>query len=98
MTNAEKVYENVLTRTGEQKPRSIAEQMRDLLLRASPRNRRAWEEGSRISILDRMGGGPANKVPTCKYCNSHESSRRVEQFRSGYETQRATAVRSYGSI
>jgi hypothetical protein len=55
MTNAEKVYENVLTRTGEQKPRSIAEQMRDLLLRASPRNRRAWEEGSRSSILDRMG-------------------------------------------
>jgi hypothetical protein len=33
----------------------------------------------------------------CKYCNSHESSRSVEQFRSGYETQRATAVHSFGS-
>ena len=27
------------------------------------------------------GRGRANKVPACKYCNSHKSSRTVEQFR-----------------
>ena len=27
------------------------------------------------------GRGRANKVPACKYCNSHKSSRSVEQFR-----------------
>jgi 5-methylcytosine-specific restriction endonuclease McrA len=27
------------------------------------------------------GRGRANKVPACKYCNSHKSSRSVEEFR-----------------
>jgi 5-methylcytosine-specific restriction endonuclease McrA len=27
------------------------------------------------------GRGRGNKVPACKYCNSHKSSRSVEQFR-----------------
>src|SRR6266436_5070767 len=27
------------------------------------------------------GRGRANKVPACKYCNSHKSSRTIEQFR-----------------
>src|SRR5271156_21593 len=29
----------------------------------------------------RGGHGQANKVPACKYCNSHKSSRSVEEFR-----------------
>jgi 5-methylcytosine-specific restriction endonuclease McrA len=29
----------------------------------------------------RGGHGRANKVPACKYCNSHKSSRSVEEFR-----------------
>ena len=29
----------------------------------------------------RGGRGRANKVPACKYCNSHKSSRSVEEFR-----------------
>jgi 5-methylcytosine-specific restriction endonuclease McrA len=29
----------------------------------------------------RSGRGRANKVPACKYCNSHKSSRSVEEFR-----------------
>jgi 5-methylcytosine-specific restriction endonuclease McrA len=33
------------------------------------------------------GRGRANKVPACKYCNSHKSSRSVEEFRQWVGTQ-----------
>jgi hypothetical protein len=33
------------------------------------------------------GRGRANKVPACKYCNSHKSSRSVEQFRHWIRAQ-----------
>jgi 5-methylcytosine-specific restriction endonuclease McrA len=32
------------------------------------------------------GRGRANKVPACKYCNSHKGSRSVEQFRQWVHT------------
>jgi hypothetical protein len=33
------------------------------------------------------GRGRANKVPVCKYCNSHKSWRSVEQFREWVRTR-----------
>ena len=33
------------------------------------------------------GRGRANKVPACKYCNSHKSSRSVEEFRQWVRTR-----------
>ena len=35
----------------------------------------------------RGGHGRANKVPACKYCNSHKSSRSVEEFRKWLQSQ-----------
>jgi 5-methylcytosine-specific restriction endonuclease McrA len=35
----------------------------------------------------RGGHGRANKVPACKYCNSHKSSRSVEEFRKWLKSQ-----------
>src|SRR5215469_8605992 len=43
--------------------------------------------------------GRANKVPACKYCNSHKSSRSVEEFRQWLQTvgfDRATHACSPG--
>ena len=43
------------------------------------------------------GRGRANKVPACKYCNSHKSSRSVEEFRKWLQSQvfaRAKQIRT----
>ena len=45
------------------------------------------------------GRGRANKVPACKYCNSHKSSRSVEEFRQWLQTlvcEQATHARALG--
>jgi hypothetical protein len=47
----------------------------------------------------RGGRGRANKVPACKYCNSHKSSRSVEEFREWVQTMvfdQATHARAPG--
>jgi hypothetical protein len=40
-------------------------------------------------VLPRAHGGRGreNKVPACKYCNSHKSSQSVEQFRQWVRTR-----------
>src|SRR5215471_6496069 len=45
------------------------------------------------------GRGRANKVPACKYCNSHKSSRSVEEFRQWLQAllfDQATHARAPG--
>ena len=45
------------------------------------------------------GRGRANKVPACKYCNSHKSSRSVEEFRQWLQAllfDQATYARAPG--
>ena len=46
------------------------------------------------------GRGRANKVPACKYCNSHKSSRNVEEFRRWLQAlmcEQATQARALGA-
>ena len=45
------------------------------------------------------GRGRANKVPACRYCNSHKSSRSVEEFRQWLQAlvcEQATPARALG--
>jgi HNH endonuclease len=45
------------------------------------------------------GRGRANKVPACKYCNSHKSSRSVEEFRQWLQVlacEQANRARAVG--
>src|SRR5262249_9688472 len=45
----------------------------------------------------RGGRGRANKVPACKYCNSHKSSRSVEQFRLWVSARMHDQARCYST-
>jgi hypothetical protein len=43
------------------------------------------------------GRGRANKVPACKYCNSHKSSQTVEQFRQWVQALVFDNAKRYGA-